>query len=113
MTNEQTATIVLKDKTGSYFLVPQATVEQGRVPAERKAEIERMLADAEGFAAAVYEDDWGWKGRPGTNPVYQPSSAGGGFDPWGPIFLTLVVIGAIVTPGPGGDPAPPGTPPLY
>jgi hypothetical protein len=113
MENTEQNALVLKDSAGTYYLVPLATVAQGRVPAEREAAIEQMVADAAGFAAAVYEDDWGWKGRPGTNPVYQPSSAGSGSDPWGPLVLGFVIIGAIVTPGPGGDPAPPGTPPLY
>ena len=113
MENTEQSMLVLKDSAGTYYLVPQATLEQGRVQAEQKAGIEQLIADAEGFAAAVYEDDWGWKGRPGTNPVYQPSSAGSGSDPVGLAFLGLVVIGAIVTPGPGGEPAPPGTPPLY
>jgi hypothetical protein len=47
MTNEQTGTLVLKDNAGNYFLVPQATLEQGRVPAEHTAELERLLADSD------------------------------------------------------------------
>jgi hypothetical protein len=46
MTNAQNGTLVLKDRTGSYFLVPQATIEQGRVAAGQEAELERLLADA-------------------------------------------------------------------
>jgi hypothetical protein len=46
MTSTQTITIVLKDGTGSYFLVPQATLEQGKVPEEHTAELERIMAEA-------------------------------------------------------------------
>ncbi|MGH2587102.1 MAG: hypothetical protein ACRDJE_19490 [Dehalococcoidia bacterium] len=45
MTNEQTGTLVLKDQAGNYFLVPQETLEQGRVPEEHTAEVERVFAD--------------------------------------------------------------------
>jgi hypothetical protein len=44
MTDVQTGTLVLKDATGSYFLVPQAVLEQGRVPAEHTAELEQLIA---------------------------------------------------------------------
>jgi hypothetical protein len=46
-TTEQN-TLVLRDSAGSYYLVPQATVEQGRVPAEQQAEIEQLIADRRG-----------------------------------------------------------------
>jgi hypothetical protein len=45
MTNEQTNMLVLKDQTGTYFLVPPETLEQGRVPAEQTAEVERLIAE--------------------------------------------------------------------
>lgn len=45
MTNEQAITLVFKDQAGEYYLVSQATLEQGRVPAERKAEIEQVIAE--------------------------------------------------------------------
>ncbi|MGH2598397.1 MAG: hypothetical protein ACRDJ9_03315 [Dehalococcoidia bacterium] len=48
MTNEQTSTLVFKDQAGEYYLLPQATLERGRVPAEHKAEVERVLAEVEG-----------------------------------------------------------------
>jgi hypothetical protein len=44
MTNEQTVTLVLKDGAGTYFLVPQAVLEHGRVPAEHVAELEQLIA---------------------------------------------------------------------
>lgn len=46
MTNAQTGTLVLQDGAGDYFLVPQETLEQGRVPGEHKAEVERLVAEA-------------------------------------------------------------------
>jgi hypothetical protein len=48
MTNEQTATIVLKDETGSYFLVSREALEWGRVPAAHTAKVERLIAGASG-----------------------------------------------------------------
>jgi len=44
MTNEQTTTLVLKDATASYFLVPKAVLEQCRVPAEHAAKLEQLIA---------------------------------------------------------------------
>jgi hypothetical protein len=49
MTNEQTSTLVFKDATGNYFLVPQDALERGRVPEVRKAEVEQIIA-AQGSA---------------------------------------------------------------
>jgi hypothetical protein len=47
MTNTKNPTLVLKDQAGSYFLLAQETLEQGRVPAEHTAEIERLIAAAQ------------------------------------------------------------------
>jgi hypothetical protein len=58
MTNEQTTTLVLKDAEGHYVLVPQATLEQCRVPEEQSAALEQLLAemDVSGYSArALYE----------------------------------------------------------
>jgi hypothetical protein len=47
MTNEQTTTIpmlVFQTEAGDYFLVPQELLECGRVPADRIADVERLLA---------------------------------------------------------------------
>ena len=44
MTQTKTGTLVVKDPTGSYFLVAQETLEQGRVPEERAAELEGAIA---------------------------------------------------------------------
>jgi hypothetical protein len=62
MTTEQSGTLVFKDQAGEYYLVPQVTLEQGRVPEEHKAEVERLIAgvtddDVRGhvvFFAAVF-----------------------------------------------------------
>lgn len=47
--------MVFKDQAGGYYLVPRETLEQGRVPAERTAELERLIAeqpdDVHGHAA--------------------------------------------------------------
>ena len=47
MADTQTGTLVLRDDEGNYFLVPHETVEQGRVPAEHKAEVERLIREQE------------------------------------------------------------------
>jgi hypothetical protein len=46
MTDDQSLSLVLKDEAGNYFLVPQETLERGRVPKEQKGEIERLVAEA-------------------------------------------------------------------
>lgn len=47
MTIEQTTTLVFKSEAGDYFLVPQDSIERGRVPEEYKTEIEGLLAEAD------------------------------------------------------------------
>src|SRR5688500_6210765 len=46
MTIEQTNTLVLKDHAGSYYLVSQEMLEGSRVPGERNAELEQLIAAA-------------------------------------------------------------------
>ena len=46
MTNEQPISLVLKDATGNYFLLPLEAIEQGRVPAERRDELDQFIAAA-------------------------------------------------------------------
>jgi hypothetical protein len=63
MTTEQIATLVLKDEAGTYYLLSQETLEQGRVPEERIAELEQFIAaaadgrtgkdDVDGHAVAI------------------------------------------------------------
>ena len=50
MTNAdaQGRTLVFKDQAGDYFLLPQDVLERGRVPAEQRSEVERLVAEAEG-----------------------------------------------------------------
>jgi hypothetical protein len=48
MTDAQTGVLVLQDNAGEYYLLPQATLERGRVPAERRAEVERLVSETEG-----------------------------------------------------------------
>lgn len=45
MANEQITVLVLKDSTGDYFLVPPKMLEGGRVPAEHKADVERLISE--------------------------------------------------------------------
>ncbi len=45
MTSEQTQVLIFKDQAGEYYLLPQETLERGRVSEEHKAEVERYLAD--------------------------------------------------------------------
>ncbi|MGH2604556.1 MAG: hypothetical protein ACRDJ9_34850 [Dehalococcoidia bacterium] len=47
MTTERARWLVFTDQAGEYYLLPQETLEQGRIPAEHKAEVERLLADAD------------------------------------------------------------------
>lgn len=63
MTESQTSTLVFKDQAGDYFLVPRATVEQGRVPDERKAEVERLIAET-GGGVSDNDDDVRGHGGP-------------------------------------------------
>lgn len=106
MTHAQTDTLVLQDAAGSYFLVPQVTLEQGRVPEEQKAELTRLIAaaaalggaggDVQGYAApltiagalAAQDDASGhaimigglWFAPPADdgNPAVPPTRVGGG-----------------------------------
>jgi hypothetical protein len=54
MAEAQTGTLVLRDDEGNYFLVPQETVEKGRVPAEQKAEIERLIGEQEDVQGHIW-----------------------------------------------------------
>lgn len=48
MTDTPHSTLVVKNAAGNYFLVPMETVEQGRVPTDQHAELERQVAEAAG-----------------------------------------------------------------
>ncbi len=60
MTAAATRTLVFKDSTGDYFLVPRETLEQGRVPEERKAEVEQLIAGAEAARTGDGDDASGY-----------------------------------------------------
>ena len=47
MTTEQTGMFVLKSAADEYFLLPEETLERGRVPEEHKAEVERLLSETD------------------------------------------------------------------
>jgi hypothetical protein len=46
MANAQSSMLVVQDQAGSYFVIPQETLERARVPEERAAEVEQILAAA-------------------------------------------------------------------
>lgn len=48
MTTEGKNVMVFKDQAGEYYLLPQATLERRRVPAEHEAEVERLVSETEG-----------------------------------------------------------------
>ena len=60
MTTTTSSTLVLKNQAGDYFLLPQEVLERGRVPDERKAEVEQQVAGAEVFALIDREDVQGY-----------------------------------------------------
>ena len=53
MTSELATTLVLNDPAGSYFLVPQATLERCRVPEQRSADVERLIAETDDVSGLV------------------------------------------------------------
>ena len=46
MTQMETSTVVLQDTAGHSFLISPQTLEQGRVPAEQRPDLERLIAAA-------------------------------------------------------------------
>lgn len=47
MTTNQIATLIFKDQAGEYYVLPQALLERGRVPEERREELEQALSGAD------------------------------------------------------------------
>jgi hypothetical protein len=39
-------TVIFKDQAGDYYLIPQGTLERGRVPAGHRADVERLVAES-------------------------------------------------------------------
>jgi hypothetical protein len=60
MTDAQGNMLVLKDAVGNYFLVSQETLEQGRVPEEHRAQVERLVAEASTGEAGEGDDTQGY-----------------------------------------------------
>jgi len=64
MTTEKDVTLVFKDAAGEYYLLPQATLKRGQVPAEQKAELERLISerldDVQGHAASMGQIYQAW-----------------------------------------------------
>lgn len=53
---EETTALVLKDGTGSYFVLPHAALEQWRLPGEHNAELESLLVeqgDVQGYVVPL------------------------------------------------------------
>lgn len=57
MTTTRGNTLVFKDQARDYYLLPRETLAQGRVPAERTAEVERLVAET---TAAERDDTQGY-----------------------------------------------------
>jgi hypothetical protein len=63
MESTEQATLIFKDQAGEYYVLPQALLERGRIPAEAKAELEAQVPalweigtagdDTQGHAAPV------------------------------------------------------------
>jgi hypothetical protein len=60
MSDEQIDALVFKDQAGEYFIVARETLERGRVPAEGRAEVERLIAEAEGARSNDGDDAQGY-----------------------------------------------------
>jgi predicted methyltransferase len=55
MTSEsKSPVLVLENEAGDYFVVPHAVVERGRVAEERKAELERLIAEPDDVTGHTY-----------------------------------------------------------
>jgi hypothetical protein len=56
MSDTDLEVIILKDLQGEYYLLPREGLEQAKVPAEYRAEVERMIEEA-GPAEGELSDD--------------------------------------------------------
>jgi hypothetical protein len=54
MTNTQSNTLVLKDQAGEYYLLPQETLERGRIPEEHKVEVEHLIAEQQDVQGYIW-----------------------------------------------------------
>lgn len=48
MTNGPTGGLALKDQAGNYYIFSEEALDRARVPAEREAEVERLIAEVSG-----------------------------------------------------------------
>jgi hypothetical protein len=60
MMNGQDATLVLKDQAGNYFLLPQASLERGRVAEEFRTTVEGLVAGSKACGHSTDEDVSGY-----------------------------------------------------
>lgn len=60
MTNTEPTGLVLKDEAGNYYLLSQETLEQIRVPEERRAKLERLIAEAQDARPSEQDDAQGY-----------------------------------------------------
>jgi hypothetical protein len=69
--------------------------------------------DVAGHAAALYEGDYGFKGRPGSDPALGPASAGGGLDPYKLGLLGIGILAGVTVVATVNTPeSPPDAPPF-
>jgi hypothetical protein len=55
MTTDEMSAVIFKDQAGEYYLLPQAVLERGRVPAEARAALEAQVPALQALGAA--DDD--------------------------------------------------------
>ena len=56
MSSERAEMLIFADGKGDYYQVPRSVLEQGRVPEDQKAQLERALnqEDTSGFAVDMF-----------------------------------------------------------
>jgi hypothetical protein len=54
VTDAKDSALMFKDQAGDYFLLPLETLERGRAPEERKAHVERLIAESDDVAGHSY-----------------------------------------------------------
>jgi hypothetical protein len=91
MTSEPSAmtlALVIEDRTGAYYVLPEELIERGRVAEEHKAAIEHLLTeqDVEGYVdpfmvaniirIGLAVDDWFWGRIASSQPLPQIDLSG-------------------------------------
>ncbi len=74
MTNVREGTLILHDREGNVYLIPGELLDQLRVPADRVAEVQEVLAGADvaGFAGGTASFDIEFCGTPWPRPFPWP-----------------------------------------